>query len=167
MLHQLTPGSEVCIPIATRLIFLVKVPLRDEFRGRLNRHLPIREFVMSNADSKSGHTTATTGARKFAANDVRTLIANNLRSLVCWCPASQQPVDLQVYADYATLTHIVSNSVRFQCPHCGAEHETKVAATRPEAFWIKPQRTHWTRGLHPATPGQSVNSKSRNVRNWH
>jgi hypothetical protein len=107
---------------------------------------------MSNADLKSGHTTATTGGRKFAANDVRTFIANNLRSLICWCPASQQPVDLQVYADYATLTHIVSNSVRFQCHHCGAEHETNVAETRSEAFWIKPQRAHWARHQH-ATRG--------------
>jgi hypothetical protein len=51
-----------------------------------------------------------------------------MRNLVCWCPETQQPVDLQLYTDYATLARIWSNSVRFQCPHCGAEHETKVGA---------------------------------------
>jgi hypothetical protein len=103
---------------------------------------------MSNADLKSGQTTATTGARRFAANDVRTLIANNLRSLVCRCPASQQPVDLQVYADNATLTRIVSSSVRFRCPHCRAQHETQVAAARPEAIWVKPQQANRARHQH-------------------
>ena len=93
---------------------------------------------MSNAGLQSGQTTAVTGARRsvFTANDIRTLIANNLRSLICRCPATQQPVDLQVYADHATLNRIRSNSVRFRCPHCGAQHETQVAVARPEAVWV-------------------------------
>ena len=49
-------------------------------------------------------------------------------NLICRCPETQRPVDLQLYADYATLARISSNSVRFQCPHCGAEHETNVGA---------------------------------------
>jgi hypothetical protein len=99
---------------------------------------------MSNAGLQSGQATAATGSRRavFTANDVRTLIANNLRSLICRCPATQQPVDLQVYADYATLTRIRSNSVRFRCPHCGAQHETQVAVARPEAIWVKPQQAN-------------------------
>src|SRR5262245_52730432 len=94
---------------------------------------------MSNAGLQSGQTTAATGARRavFTANDVRTLIANNLRSLICRCPATQQPVDLQIYADYATLNRIRSNSVRLRCPHCGAQHETQVAVARPEAVWVQ------------------------------
>jgi predicted RNA-binding Zn-ribbon protein involved in translation (DUF1610 family) len=61
-------------------------------------------------------------------------LANDaMRSLVCRCPATQQPVDLQIYADHATLTRIRSNSVRFQCPHCGAQHETKVETACLEA----------------------------------
>jgi len=51
-----------------------------------------------------------------------------MRKLICRCPQTQQPVDLQLYTDYATLARIWSNSVRFECPHCGAEHETKVGA---------------------------------------
>jgi hypothetical protein len=51
-----------------------------------------------------------------------------MRNLVCWCPGTRQPVDLQLYTDYATLARVWSNSIRFQCPHCGAEHETKVGA---------------------------------------
>jgi hypothetical protein len=48
--------------------------------------------------------------------------------LICRCPGTQRRVDLQLYTDYATLARISSNSVRFQCPHCGAEHETNVGA---------------------------------------
>jgi acyl carrier protein len=53
-------------------------------------------------------------------------LANDaMHSLTGRCPATQQAVDLKIYADYVTLTRIRSNSVRFQCPHCGgAEHET-------------------------------------------
>ena len=51
-----------------------------------------------------------------------------MRKLICRCPQTQQPVDLQLYTDYATLARIWSNSVRFECPHCGAQHETKVGA---------------------------------------
>jgi hypothetical protein len=112
---------------------------------------------MSHAGLQSGQTTAAIGTRRavFIANDVRTLIAKNLRSLVCRCPATQQPVDLHVYADYATLTRIVSNSVRFRCPHCGAHHKTQVAAARPEAIWAKPQQANSARQQH-ATPNVLV-----------
>jgi predicted RNA-binding Zn-ribbon protein involved in translation (DUF1610 family) len=51
-----------------------------------------------------------------------------MRNLICRCPETHQPVSLQLYTDYATLARIWSNSVRFQCPHCGAQHETKVGA---------------------------------------
>jgi hypothetical protein len=51
-----------------------------------------------------------------------------MRNLICRCPETQQPVDLQVYTDYATLARIWSNSVRFQCPHCATEHQMKVGA---------------------------------------
>src|SRR5262245_51578535 len=71
----------------------------------------------SNTDLQSGQITAAAGTRTevFAANDVRILIANNPRSLICRCPATQQPVNLQIFADYATLNRIGSNSVRFRC----------------------------------------------------
>src|SRR5262245_61683012 len=55
-----------------------------------------------------------------------------MRKLICRCPGTQQPVDLKLYTDHATLARIRSNSVRFQCPHCGAEHETNV-----EAAWLE------------------------------
>jgi hypothetical protein len=51
-----------------------------------------------------------------------------MRNLICWCPETQQPVNLQIYTDYVTLALIWSNPVRFECPHCGAKHETKVGA---------------------------------------
>src|SRR6516162_159665 len=51
-----------------------------------------------------------------------------MRKLICRCPETQLPVDLELYTDCATLARIWSNSLRFQCPHCGAEHETNVGA---------------------------------------
>jgi hypothetical protein len=90
---------------------------------------------MSNADLHSHQMTAATGTRReFAANDVRMLIANSLRGLICRCPATQQQVNLQIFVDYATLTRIGSNLVRFRCPHCDVQHETQVAGMRQEAL---------------------------------
>ena len=37
-----------------------------------------------------------------------------MRKLVCRCPETQRPVDLQLYTDYVTLARIWSNSLRFQ-----------------------------------------------------
>jgi hypothetical protein len=51
-----------------------------------------------------------------------------MRNLICWCPETQQPVNLQIYTDYVTLALIWANPVRFECPHCGAKHEAKVGA---------------------------------------
>jgi hypothetical protein len=51
-----------------------------------------------------------------------------MRNLICWCPETEQPIDLQIHTDYATLARIWSNPVRFQCPYCGTKHETKVGA---------------------------------------
>src|SRR5262245_47644769 len=51
-----------------------------------------------------------------------------MRNLICWCPQTQRPIDLQLFTDYVTLARIWSSSVRFYCPHCGADHETKVSA---------------------------------------
>jgi predicted RNA-binding Zn-ribbon protein involved in translation (DUF1610 family) len=112
---------------------------------------------MSSRALRSNQTMEVTGARRevFAANDVRTLIANNLRSLTCRCPASHQPVDPQIYADHATLTRIRSKSVRFQCPHCGAEHETRVGAACAENNWLEPHQSNCTRHRH-ATAGPVV-----------
>ena len=55
-------------------------------------------------------------------------LGDTMRNLICWCPQTQRPIDLQLYTDYVTLARIWSSSVRFYCPHCGADHETKVGA---------------------------------------
>ena len=73
----------------------------------------------------------TTAIKEIFANDLRTLVADHLtgdamRNLIGLCPETRQPIDLQLHVDDATLALIWSNAVRFQCPQCGAEHETKV-----------------------------------------
>ena len=102
--------------------------------------------VVSNADLKATRA----GKEVFAANDVRTLIANNLRSLICRCVACQHAVDLRVYTDYATLARISSNLVRFRCPHCSVEHETKMGAVCPEVLLLERHQAKRTRHQHAA-----------------
>ena len=77
-----------------------------------------------------------------------TLAKDALRSLGGRCAVTRQPVDLQIYADHATLTRIRFNLVRFQCPHCGEEHETMLEAAWPEPTWIDPQRANRARDQH-------------------
>src|SRR5262249_24901349 len=55
-------------------------------------------------------------------------LGDTMGNLICWCPQTQRPIDLQLFTDYVTLARIWSSSVRFYCPHCGADHETKVSA---------------------------------------
>ncbi len=66
-----------------------------------------------------------------------------MRNLIGWCPETRQPIDLQLYVDDATLARIWSTAMRFQCPHCGVKHETKVErlATRPLS--LEPPQTKW------------------------
>jgi uncharacterized protein (UPF0212 family) len=45
---------------------------------------------------------------------------------ICRCPETGRSVDLAFQIDSASLARIWLNPVRFQCPHCGREHETLV-----------------------------------------
>jgi hypothetical protein len=35
-------------------------------------------------------------------------------NLICWCPPTQQPINLQIY-NYTTLARIWSKLIRFHC----------------------------------------------------
>jgi acyl carrier protein len=75
-------------------------------------------------------------------------LANDaMRSLTSRCPTTQQVVDLQIYADHATLTRIRFNWARFHCPQCGTEHETKVGAACAENTWLEPHQSNCTGSL--------------------
>jgi acyl carrier protein len=65
-----------------------------------------------------------------------------MRNLFGWCPETRQPIDLQIYVDDATLDRIWSNLVRFQCPHCGTKHETKVERLASRPLSLEPQAKH-------------------------
>ena len=82
------------------------------------------------------------------------LAGEAMRSLMGWCRETRQPVDLQIYVDDATLTRIWFNVVRFQCPHCGTKHETKVErlASRPLSF--EPPQMQRMRHQHTALVGR-------------
>jgi acyl carrier protein len=64
-----------------------------------------------------------------------------MRNLIGWCPETRQPIDLQLYVDDATLARIRSNAVRFQCPHCGVKHETKVERLASRPLSLEPPQT--------------------------
>jgi acyl carrier protein len=74
--------------------------------------------------------------------------AEAMRNLIGWCPETRQPIDLQIYVDDATLARIWSNAVRFQCPHCGIKHETKVERLASRPLSLEPPQTRRTRYQH-------------------
>jgi acyl carrier protein len=66
-----------------------------------------------------------------------------MRNLIGWCHETRQAIDLQLHVDEATLARIWSNAVRFQCPHCGMKHETKVERLASRPFSLEsPQTQH-------------------------
>ena len=78
------------------------------------------------------------------------LAGDAMRSLIGWCLETRQPVDLQLYVDDATLARIWSNVLRFQCPHCGTKHETKVERLASRPFSLESPQTKRTRHQHTA-----------------
>jgi acyl carrier protein len=75
-----------------------------------------------------------------------------MRNLVGWCPETRQPIDLQLYVDDTTLARIWSKSIRFQCPHCGVKHETKVERLASRPLSLEPPQTKRTRDQQIARP---------------
>ena len=84
------------------------------------------------------------------------LAGDAMRNLIGWCHETQQPIDLQVCVDDATLARIWSNVLRFRCPHCGTKHETKVQRLASRPFSLEPPKTKRTRHQH----ARSVDAKS-------
>jgi hypothetical protein len=68
-----------------------------------------------------------------------------MRNLVGWCPEARQPIDLHLYVDDATLSRIWYKPMRFQCPHCGIKHETKVGRLGSKPLSLEPPQTKRTR----------------------
>jgi len=68
-----------------------------------------------------------------------------MRNLIGWCPETRQPIDLHLYVDDATLSRIWCQPVRFQCPHCGIRHETKVGRLASKPLSLEPPQTKRTR----------------------
>ena len=78
------------------------------------------------------------------------LTGDPVRNLMGWCPETRQPIDLQICVDDATLARIWSNLVRFQCPHCGTKHETKVERLASRPLSLEPPQAKRTRHQHAA-----------------
>jgi hypothetical protein len=79
------------------------------------------------------------------------LAGDAMRSLVGWCPETRN-VKLKINRLYdATLARIWSNVLRFQCPHCGTKHETKVQRLASKPFSLEPPQR--ARHQHTAVVG--------------
>src|SRR5260370_8086544 len=52
------------------------------------------------------------------------LAGDPMRSLTGWCRETRQPVDLQLYVDYAPLAPFCSHLLRFQSPPHVTQHYT-------------------------------------------
>ena len=78
------------------------------------------------------------------------LAGDAMRSLTGWCRETRLMVDLQLYVDDVTLARIWSNVLRFQCPHCGTKHETKVERLASKPFSLESPQTKRTRHQHTA-----------------
>jgi hypothetical protein len=107
-----------------------------------------------------------TAIKEIFANDLRTLVADHLagdamRNLIGLCPETRRPIDLQLHVDDATLSLIWSNAVRFQCPQCGVEHETKVERLALSLLSVEPHGAKRTRHQH--TAGLSARVSKRGV----
>ena len=68
-----------------------------------------------------------------------------MRNLIGWCPETREPIDLHLYVDDATLSRIWCKPMRFQCPHCGIKHETKVERLASKPLSLEPPQTKRTR----------------------
>jgi len=71
-----------------------------------------------------------------------------MRNLIGWCHETRQAIDLQLHVDEATLARIWSYAVRFQCPHCGMKHETKVERLASRPFSLESPQTKHMRGQY-------------------
>jgi hypothetical protein len=105
-----------------------------------------------------------TAIKEIFANDLRTLVADHLagdamRNLIGLCPETRRPIDLQLHVDDATLSLIWSNAVRFQCPQCGVEHETKVERLALSLLSVEPHGAKRTRHQHTARLSARVSKR--------
>jgi hypothetical protein len=139
------------------LTILKESPTAERIAWFATQSIQHRGLAMSIAGLTS--TEQTTAIRAVSpANDVRALITNHLgisvgrvtdegrlvgdamRSLIGLCRETRQPVDLQLYVDDTTLARIWSNVLRFQCPHCGTKHETKMDRLASKPFSLESRK---------------------------
>jgi hypothetical protein len=133
---QLAHAASNCGAIATLSSSLGSATLRGGLLG------PIPSI-----NELGGLSMTIDSVNVFPPNDVRTLVAwgDAMRNLVGWCSETRQPIDLHLYVDDATLSRIWCKSMRFQCPHCGIKHETKVGRLASKPLSLEPPQTKRTR----------------------
>src|SRR5262249_48138999 len=68
-----------------------------------------------------------------------------MRNLICWCPQTHKPIDLQLFTDYATLARIWSSSVRFHCPQWGGDKKTGGPPFASNPLYLEPNGAKRTR----------------------
>ena len=112
----------------------------DNERRRRGAAPVIRKFFGPRLARAMKPTKQQEGCEQVALLFLR-LGGDAMRNLIGWCPETRQPIDLQLYVDDATLARTWSNAVRFQCPHCGVKHETKVERLASRPLSVEPPQT--------------------------
>jgi acyl carrier protein len=145
MVEEQFPGVEITddevdrIEVVADLIRLIET-LRNERRRRAAAPL-----VDSLFGPRLARATKSTKQQEDCEEVAFSFAGDAMRNVIGWCPETRQPIDLQFYVDDATLARIWSNAVRFQCPHCGVRHETKVERLASRPLALEPARKKRTR----------------------
>ena len=131
---EITDDEVDRIEVVTDLIRFIET-LGNERRRRVAAPL-----VDSLFGPRLARATKSTKQQEECEDVAFSFAGDAMRNVIGWCPETRQPIDLQFYVDDATLARIWSNAVRFQCPHCGVRHETKVERLASRPLALEPAR---------------------------
>ncbi len=144
---EITDGDVDQIEVVGDLIRLIKAI--DNERRRRGAAPVIRNLFGPRVARAVRPTKQQKGREEVALFFLR-VGGDAMRNLIGWCPETRQPTDLQLHVDDATLSRVWSNLVRFQCPHCGVKHETKVERLASRPLSLEPPQMKRTRDGYDA-----------------
>ena len=145
MVEEQFPGVEITDDEVDRIEVVADLIRFIETLGNERRRRAAAPLVDSLFGPRLARATKSTKQQEECEDVAFSFAGDAMRNVIGWCPETRQPIDLQFYVDDATLARIWSNAVRFQCPHCGVRHETKVERLASRPLALEPARKKRTR----------------------
>ena len=139
---EITDGDVDQIEVVGDLIRLIKAIDNERRRGGA---APVIRNLFGPRVARAVRPTKQQKACEDVALFFLRVGGDAMRNLIGWCPETRQPIDLQLHVDDTTLSRIWSDLVRFQCPHCGVKHETKVERLASRPLSLEPPQMKRTR----------------------